>query len=330
MAVTLTDVRHESWPIAGSFTISRGSKTAADVVVATVTDGTDIGRGEAVPYTRYGETLAGVMENIREAGSRILPLTRQQLLTAMPAGAARNAIDCALIDLEAKSSGRTPAEILAVPHRSTAATTCYTLSLDTPDAMARAATAARDKPILKLKLGGGETDAERLRAIRAARPEASLLVDANEAWSENDLPRLLDACAAAAVGLVEQPLPAGHDQALAHIRRPVPVCADESAHTAADIPRLIGLYDAINIKLDKAGGLTAALAMAEAASRAGLRIMVGCMVSTSLAMAPAWLLAGHADWLDLDGPLLLARDREGGIVYGPGAAMAPPSPRLWG
>ena len=245
----------------------------------------------------------------------------------MPAGAARNAIDCALWDFEAKTSGRRVHELagLSAP---APVTTCFTISLGTPDEMAAKARAAAHRPLLKLKLGGSG-DAERVAAVRAAVPQARLVADANEAWTIDQLPALMQACRRARIELVEQPLPAGQDDALATLERLVPLCADESVHTAADLPRLARLYDAVNIKLDKTGGLTEALAMSAAAQAAGLKIMMGCMVGTSLGMAPALLLAQRAAWVDLDGPLLLASDREHGLRYD-GGTVFPPEAALWG
>ena len=329
MAPTLIAATHETFPIAGTFTISRGSKHEATVVVARVTDGGQhIGRGECVPYARYGETVEGVLAAIRDHAAAA-PLDHDRLQRDLPAGAARNALDCALVDLAAKRARLSATSLLGVTAITEPRLTCFTLSLDTPEAMATAATRAASQPMLKLKLGGGMVDAERLVAVRRARPDARLVADANEAWSEADLVPLLAAARAAGVELVEQPLPVDADGALAHIERLVPVCADESAHTSLDIARLSDRYDAVNIKLDKAGGIGEALAMARAARAAGLQVMAGCMVATSLAMAPAWLLAGYADWLDLDGPLLLAGDRSPPIHYAAGL-MHPPPPELWG
>jgi L-alanine-DL-glutamate epimerase-like enolase superfamily enzyme len=247
----------------------------------------------------------------------------------LPAGAARNAIDCALWDYEAKRDGVRVANKLGL--NLSPALTAYTISLGGPDAMAGAARAAvaRQLPLLKVKLGGGLADRARIAGVRKAAPEARLIVDANEAWTPEDYPALAAACLDAGVEVIEQPFPAGADDALAHLPRPVPICADESVFTAADIARVAPLYDAVNIKLDKAGGLTEALALARAATEAGLSIMVGCMVATSLAMAPAMILAQEARWVDLDGPLLLQRDREPGLHYG-GAWVSPPAPSLWG
>ena len=327
MASTLA-LAAESWPIAGSFAISRGAKTEAVVVVAELGDGKARGRGECVPYHRYGESVESVMTQINALRPQLAAgLDRQGLQTAMPPGAARNALDCAFWDLEAKRSGR-PVHALAglpAPH---ALTTAYTISLGEPTAMAAAAAIAATRALLKVKLGA-EGDGARIAAVRAAAPKATLIVDANEGWDERNLAANLAACAQAGVVLVEQPLPDGGDAALARLQRPIPVCADESAHDRASLHALAGKYDAVNIKLDKAGGLTEALAMAQDAERAGFAIMAGCMVATSLAMAPAMLLAQAARYVDLDGPLLLARDRPDGLRYAD-SLVFPPAPALWG
>ena len=315
----------ESWPIAGEFVIARGAKREAAVVVAQVSDGKVSGRGECVPYARYGETVEGVRGAILAMGGALSD--RASLLRQMPAGAARNALDCALWDYEAKRSGMSAAMLagVAAPRP---LITAYTISLDTPEAMAaKAAAAARTMPLLKLKLGG-QGDAERLSRVRAACPAARLIVDANEAWTPELLASLMASAVETGVELIEQPLPAGADAALT-APRPVPVCADESVHDRASLAALAGRYDAVNIKLDKAGGLTEALALAAEARTRGLRIMVGCMVATSLSMAPAMVLAQGADWVDLDGPLLLARDRAPALRYA-GALVHPPEPQLWG
>ncbi len=321
-----TDV--EKWPIAGRFAIARGARTEAEVVVATIRDGTHVGRAESVPYARYGETVAGTVAAIAAMADAVAAgIDRETLRRAMPAGAARNAIDCALFDLEAKIAGRSAAAIAGLPPPRPLVT-AYTLSLDTPEAMGRAAAAASARPLLKVKLGGAG-DPARIAAVRAGAPGARLVVDANESWTTADLAANVAACAEAGVELIEQPLPAGEDAALAAIARPVPICADESHHRAADIADLVGRYDAVNIKLDKAGGLTEGLAAVAEAKRHGLKIMAGCMVGTSLAMAPAMLIAQSADFVDLDGPLLLARDREPGLRY-EGSLVYPPEPALWG
>jgi L-Ala-D/L-Glu epimerase len=321
-------VRSERWPIAGAFTISRGSKTEAEVVVAELADGAVSGRGECVPYGRYGETVAGVIAAIEGlAGDIAAGLDRAGLQRALPPGAARNALDCAFIDLEAKRNGRTAHELLGVG-APLARITAYTISLGTPDRMAAAAAAAAARPLLKIKLGGAG-DTERIVSVRRAAPRAELIVDANEGWSTENLAANLAACAAAGVTLVEQPLPAGDDAALAAVARAIPVCADESVHGRASLAALAGKYDAVNIKLDKTGGLTEALALAAAAKAAGFDLMVGCMISTSLGIAPAMLVAAHARVVDLDGPLLLAADRPDGLRYD-GSTVYPAAPALWG
>jgi L-alanine-DL-glutamate epimerase-like enolase superfamily enzyme len=316
--------RVEDWPIAGTFAIARGEKRLATVVVAEVSDGAVRGRGECVPYARYGEDVADVRDAILAQGA---PLDRRALLARMPAGAARNALDCALWDYEAKRCAGGAAALAGLAPLNPVYT-AYTIGLDTAQAMAaKAAAAAATMPLLKLKLAGAG-DGERLRRVRAACPTARLIADANEAWTEALLPELMQAAAETGVELIEQPLPAGADRALA-AGGSVPVCADEALHTRADLDRIAGRYDALNIKLDKAGGLTEALLLAAEARARGFRIMVGCMVATSLAMAPALLLAQGADWVDLDGPLLLARDRDPGLNYD-GPRIAPPPPVLWG
>ncbi len=313
MALTLT-VRAERWPIAGAFTIARGAKTEAEVVVAELTDGSITGRGECVPYARYGETVAGVVAALEAMRAAVAGgLDRQALQDAMPAGAARNALDCAFWDLEAKASGK-PVHVLAGLPAPQPLVTAYTISLGTPETMAEAAAKAAARKLLKVKLGG-EGDPARIAAVRRAAPDAELIVDANEGWRAENLAQNLAACAGAGVTLVEQPLPAAEDAALAHVVRPIPVCADESVHDRASLASLVGKYDAVNIKLDKTGGLTEALAMAQEAERLGFALMAGCMVATSLSMAPAMLIAQRARVVDLDGPLLLARDREHGLRY---------------
>jgi L-Ala-D/L-Glu epimerase len=325
-------VNTESWPIAGAFTISRGTRTEARVVVATIEDGGVAGRGECVPYARYGESVEGVATQIQGMAEAISDgASRSDLLTQLPAGAARNALDCALWDLEAKQSGKRVWSIAGVP-KPLPVITAYTLSLGTPDAMEAAARQASHRPLLKVKLGGAG-DEDRIAAVRRGAPNPVLIVDANEAWDDRTLPANFAACEAADVKLIEQPLPAGLDGILAEtsgdMRRSIPVCADESLHTAADLAEIARRYQAINIKLDKTGGLTDALDLIGKARNLGLTIMVGCMVGTSLAMAPALLLAGEAGFVDLDGPLLLARDREPGLVY-EGSIIQPFGKNLWG
>ncbi|MBX9932763.1 MAG: dipeptide epimerase [Methylobacterium sp.] len=320
----------ERFPIAGAFTIARGSRTEAVVVVASVVEEADglKGWGECVPYARYGESVESVSDQLLAQVEAIAAgATRLELLDVMPAGAARNALDCALFDLEAKQLGRPAWEIagLTAPQ---VATTAYTLSLGTPETMEAAARAAASRPLLKVKLGG-EGDPERIAAVRRGAPESRLIVDANEAWRPGTIDANLAACVEAGVGLIEQPLPAGDDALLSEIARPIPICADESLHDRAGLDALAARYDAINIKLDKAGGLTEAVMLAHEARARGFSIMVGCMVGTSLAMAPAMLLAHHADYVDLDGPLLLARDRDPGLVF-EGSLIHPPAAALWG
>ena len=321
-------VRVERWPIAGSFTISRGAKTEAVVVVAELSDGTHRGRGECVPYARYGETVAGVAAAIEAMSPEISRgLDREELQSAMAPGAARNALDCAFWDLAAKRAGRPVHELIGLPAPK-ALTTAYTISLATPEAMAQATAGAAGRALLKVKLGA-PGDPARIAAVRRAAPNAELIVDANEGWTPEDLAANLAACAQAGVTLVEQPLPANADDALAYFARQLPICADESAHGCASLSALVGKYDAVNIKLDKTGGLTEALALAVDAERLGLALMVGCMVATSLAMAPAMLLAQRARVVDLDGPLLLARDRPDGLRYEE-SRVHPPAAALWG
>ena len=322
-------VRIERWPLAGAFTISRGSKTEAVVVVAELSDGTHRGRGESVPYARYGETADGIVAAIEAMRPALQQgLGRPALQQAMRSGAARNALDCAYWDVNAKAAGRRAHELAGLGPPAPLST-AYTISLGTPAAMAKAAERAALRPLLKVKLGGGGDDRTRIAAVRRAAPRAEIIVDVNEGWRADDLARNLAACADAGVTLVEQPLPEGGDEALARIRRTIPVCADESVHDRASLDALAGKYDAVNVKLDKAGGLTEALALAGAAEQRGLAVMVGCMVATSLAMAPAMLVAQRARVVDLDGPLLLAKDRPEGLRYD-GSLVYPPEPALWG
>lgn len=322
-------VRHESWPIRGSFRIARGAKTAADVVVVEIGDDRATGRGECVPYPRYGETPAGVIAEIETLRSDIAHgLTRDELQQRLKPGAARNALDCALIDWEAKATGKSAVDLLGLP-ASTSVRTAYTLSLDTPDAMAQAAkVASQTYRLLKLKIAGAG-DLERVEAVRSAAPSATLIADANEGWRVEDLHHLTPELARLGVALIEQPLKAAEDDELVGFKSPVPLCADESCHTRADLPRIVGRYSHINIKLDKAGGLTEAVALARAATAAGLKLMIGCMVSTSLSIAPAMLLAPFAEFVDLDGALLLERDRVPSLGCR-GDELLPPTRELWG
>jgi len=321
-------VARRAWPLAQAFTISRGSRTTAEVVVAEVHDGEFRGRGECVPYPRYGESVDSVVAALEAMkGAVFSGLDRHELQRAMPPGAARNALDAAFWDLDAKRDDRRAADLAGIGAMKPVVT-AYTLSLDTPEKMGEAAAAQRDRPLLKLKLSG-DGDIERVRAVRRSAPQSRLIVDVNEGWSERHLAEVMPVLAEFGVELIEQPLPAGADEALARVPRPIPVCADESCHTAADLDRLVGKYDAVNIKLDKTGGLTEALALAEAAAARGFAIMVGCMIGTSLAMAPAMLVAQRAQLVDLDAPLLLASDRNPGLRYD-GSTVYPPEPALWG
>jgi L-alanine-DL-glutamate epimerase-like enolase superfamily enzyme len=327
MARRLT-VEIERFPIAGSFVIARGAKTEAVVVTATMSENGFSGRGECVPYARYGESVESVVAAIEAARVAVeAGATREDLLRLMPAGAARNAVDCALWDLEAKAGGKSAATLAGIATPADLVT-AYTLSLGEADAMATQAKANAERPLLKVKVGR-PGDAARIRAVTSAAPKSRIILDANEGWAGAELEENLAVAAECGVLLVEQPLPAGEDKRLADIVRPLPVCADESVHGAGDLAALKDCYDAVNIKLDKTGGLTAALAMRDEARRLGFKVMVGCMVGTSLAMAPALLVAQGADFVDLDGPLLLARDREPGLSYR-GSVVSPPRPELWG
>ena len=314
----------DSFPLARAFTISRGSKTEARVVTVTVIRGRVTGRGEAVPYGRYGETPVGVLAQIAALPEGI---TRAALQEALPPGAARNAVDCALWDLEAKSQGTRVWHLAGLP-APRPCVTAFTLSLDTPDAMRAQAMENAHRPILKIKLGTPD-DMPRLEAVRAGAPRATIIIDANEGWTPEVYADLAPHLRRLGVALVEQPLPAGADGMLAEIPHPIPICADESAHDRASLAALRGKYDMVNLKLDKTGGLTEALAMVAEARASGFGLMVGCMVGTSLAMAPAILPAQGAAFTDLDGPLLLARDRDPALRYD-AEGVHPPEAALWG
>jgi L-alanine-DL-glutamate epimerase-like enolase superfamily enzyme len=322
------DITLDVFPLAEVFTISRGSRTEARVLTVTLERDGVTGRGECVPYGRYGESIESVTAQIRSVeGALARGLDRLGLLAALPAGAARNAVDCALWDREAKAAGR-PAWALAGLSEPGPVTTAYTLSLAEPEAMRARAAANAHRPLLKVKLGG-EGDMARLEAVRAGAPRSTIVVDANEGWSAEEYRALAPALLRLGVAVVEQPLPAGRDEALGEMARPVPVCADESCHDRASLAAIRGRYDMVNIKLDKTGGLTEALALRDAARAGGWRVMVGCMVGSSLAMAPAMLVAQGAELVDLDGPLLLARDRDPPLRY-EGSTVHPPEPALWG
>ncbi|MEO9780839.1 MAG: N-acetyl-D-Glu racemase DgcA [Sedimentitalea sp.] len=318
------EVRRDVFRLAQVFTISRGSRSEARVLTCAITDGEATGRGECVPYARYDETLDSVQAQIEGLPADI---DREGLYDLLPAGAARNAVDCALWDLEAKQSGKRVWELagLAAPGPEI---TAYTLSLDTPEAMRAQAAQHAHRPLLKIKLGTAD-DMPRLEAVRAGAPNAQIIVDANEGWSAEVYADLAPHLVRLGVALVEQPLPAGQDEALLGMERPVPVCADESCHDRKSLEALRGKYDVVNIKLDKTGGLTEALRLREEALVAGYEVMVGCMVGSSLAMAPAVLVAQGAMITDLDGPLLLAEDRQEPLIYD-GAGVHPPRAELWG
>ena len=317
-------VSAEVFPLARAFTISRGSRTEARVISVTITDDGFTGRGECLPYPRYGESAESVTAQIESLPERF---DRAELQALLPAGAARAALDCALWDLEAKRAGRRVWHMagLAEP---VPLVTAYTLSLDTPEVMEAEAAKHAHRPILKLKLGG-EGDMGRLEAVRRGAPRTRLVVDANEGWTAELYAALAPALVRLGVEVVEQPLPAGADDALAEVERVLPVCADESCHDRASLAALRGKYDMVNIKLDKTGGLTEALKLRPEAEEMGFQIMVGCMVTSSLAVAPAVLIAQGAALVDLDAPLMLARDREHPIVID-AAGVHPPEPELWG
>jgi L-alanine-DL-glutamate epimerase-like enolase superfamily enzyme len=356
------EAREEIWPLKEPFRISRGSRTEARVVVVTVSDGEHTGRGECVPIKRYSQSTESVIAQI-ESIKRERNLDRHTLQKSLPPGAARNALDCALWDLEAKIAGKRVWELANIPmahcsrrpachaeasrrrvgdahasHSEAATTnagdadqveTSFTISLDTPEEMATAAKASLASPIFKLKLGGDSSDLARVKAVRAAAPASRLFIDANESWSVEHYEETVPALKKLGVELIEQPFPADADEVLASLDHPVPVCADESCHANADLPRLKNLYEVINVKLDKTGGLTEALWLCERARQSGFKLLIGCMVCTSLGIAPARLLASAADYVDLDGPLILARDREDGIPYNKGR-IGMPSRELWG
>lgn len=321
-------VREDVFPIDGTFTISRGSRTESRVVTVELTAGAMRGRGECYPYPRYGESVESVIRQIEAQRDALAAgMDRAALQDAMPPGAARNGLDCALWDLEAKRAGRRVWELAGLPEPGPVVT-AYTISLDGPDAMRGKAALNAHRPLLKIKLGG-PGDIDRLRAVRDGAPAARIIVDANEGWTAESYAEVAPVVLELGVEMVEQPLPAGDDAALAGMDRPLPVTADEACHDRASLPKIAGKYDMINIKLDKTGGLTEALALKYEAERLGLKIMVGCMIGSSLGMAPAVLVAQGAAIVDLDGPLLLARDREHGLVYDE-AGVHPPATELWG
>jgi L-Ala-D/L-Glu epimerase len=321
------DARTETWPLKRPFIISRGSTSEAHVISVTVGDGAVSGRGEAVPSARYGQTIESVLAAL-EPMKEQPDLDRQKIQKLLPAGAARNALDCALWDLEAKRSGKRVWEIANISPLDKVQTS-FTIGIGEPASVGAAARESSHLPILKLKLGGDDKDVARVEAARASAPSARLMIDANESWSPQHYRKVVPELLRLGVELIEQPFPAKDDGALAELDRPIPVCADESCHTSADLSRTAGRYDAINIKLDKTGGLTEALVLVESGRQAGLTLLFGCMVSTSLGIAPARILAGPNDLVDLDGPLLLAKDRDHGLEYVSGC-VGLPAREFWG
>jgi L-alanine-DL-glutamate epimerase-like enolase superfamily enzyme len=321
--------RTQSWPIKGRIAISRGSRTETNVIICEITDENGAkGRGECVPYALYDENIESVLGQLQETAPAIEDeADRMSLYALLPAGAARNALDCALWDLEAKQTGKR-VESMICDGPAQPLETAYTISMDTPEVMADACRKVADRPLLKIKVGG-ENDAARIHATAIAAPNARIIVDANEGWCAANIAENLEAAARAGIALIEQPLPAGEDTMLQNLPHHVPICADESVHTIEDLKRLDGLYDAVNIKLDKTGGLSEAIKLRDAARQKGFATMIGCMVAASLAMAPAVLLAQGADFVDLDGPLLLAEDCKNGLQYEE-SLVYPPKPELWG
>ena len=318
------DVSQDSFPLKSAFRISRGSKTTADVVTVKLTRNGVQGWGECVPYPRYGETVESVTEQLQSVPPHI---TRADLIETLPAGAARNALDCAIWDVKAKETNRRVWQLANLP-KPKLVQTAFTLSLGTVENMTRAATQNAHRPILKLKVGTPD-DLDRLVAVRNAAPDSKLVIDANEGWTIDDYQLLIDHLVDMNIALIEQPFTPGQDAYLGNLDRPIPICADESVHTSEDLPALVGKYDCLNIKLDKSGGLTTAIDLKAKAQAMGFDIMVGCMVGTSLAMAPALLLASDATLVDLDGPLLLTKDRDTPISYD-ARGMHPAPAELWG
>jgi L-alanine-DL-glutamate epimerase-like enolase superfamily enzyme len=321
------EAKKEVFPVNQPFRISRGSRTEACVVTANVSDGQYTGRGEGVPILRYNQSADSVLAQINSIGS-VGAWNRDKLPELLPAGAARNALDCAMWDLDAKRSGKRAWELANIPIADQVETS-FTISLDTPAKMADAAASAADSPILKLKLCGDDSDLARVEAVRVAAPNVRLLIDANESWSPRHYRNTVSALKELGVELIEQPFPADADDVLQTLEHPIPVCADESCHTTGHLSRLTNRYEAINIKLDKTGGLTEALQLYQRARENNFKILIGCMVCTSLSIAPARLLASNADWVDLDGPLLLARDHDNGLPYRSGR-IGMPARELWG
>jgi L-alanine-DL-glutamate epimerase-like enolase superfamily enzyme len=321
-------VTRRAWALARPFTTAHGVMTSVDVVVAEISDVESRGRGEGVPLRRFGESIDSVVAALEAVKGAITSgLNRDTLQSALPPGAARNALDCAFWDMDAKRAYRSVAELAGLGAMAPVVT-AFTLDFDTPDKMAEQAAANRTRPLLKLELWG-DGDVERVRAVRQAAPTARIIVDASESWNEAQLGEFMPALSDLRVELIEQPLPADADDALARLQLPIPLCADEACRTLADLDRLDGKYQAINIRLDKAGGLTEALALAAEVKRRGLRVMVGGAIGTSLGIAPALLVAQQAQIVDLDGPLHLAVDRGARLRYD-GSTIHPPDPNLWG
>src|SRR5437667_1962101 len=318
----IIEAQEEIWPLKQPFRISRGSRTEARVVVVIVSDGQHTGRGEAVPLARYGQSAASVLAQI-ESNKSAPSLDRQQIQKLLPAGAARNALDCALWDFEAKISGKRAWELANIPIVPEIETS-FTISLDTAEKMGAAAKGNARLPMLKLKLGGDDPDLARVEAVREAASATRLLIDANESWSPEHYQKIIPALKQLGVELIEQPFPAKADEILEILDHPIPVCADESCHTTADLALLTNRYEVINVKLDKTGGLTEALRLCERARDSGFKLLIGCMVCTSLGIAPARLVASFANWIDLDGPLFLARDRDRPVPSANGRMGIPP------
>ena len=323
------EVSRDTFRLAETFTISRGSRTESQVISVRITEGEFTGSGECVPYARYGETLDTVEAQIRGITEDLKNgIDRTALQTALPAGAARNALDCAMWDLAAKTAGEPVWKLAGLPEPESVVS-AYTLSLGDATSMQAKAAEHAERPLLKIKLGGGAEDIERIRAVRRGAPDTTIIVDANEGWTRGEYESLAPVLLELGVAMVEQPFPASDDEVLASMQRPLPVCADESCHDSASLPAIAGKYDVVNIKLDKTGGLTEALVLRDAARQQGFDIMVGCMVGSSLAMAPAVLVAQGAKFVDLDGPLLLAEDRIPPLTF-TGSVVAPAPVQLWG
>ncbi|WED24513.1 dipeptide epimerase [Vibrio sp. JC009] len=321
------NIYQANWPIRGSFTISRGSKTQVDAVIVELSENGVTGRGECVPYARYNESVESVIAQLEDVAPAVKEgADSKAIQQLLPSGAARNALDCAFWDLKCKSEKVSVWQSLSVTPEPLV--TAYTLSLDSPENMEKAASENCHRPLLKLKLGGPE-DLERVQAVRRGAPDADIILDANEAWTAEIYNKLIPELVNLGVSMIEQPFPADSDQVLDGLSRPIPICADESCHDRTSLPSIIGRYDMINIKTDKTGGLTEALALKEEAEQAGLKIMVGCMLASSLSMAPAFVVAQGAQVVDLDGPLLLSEDIANGFEFEQNK-MLPFKKELWG